>query len=341
MNALNQFRKNITQKLTKSCTNKFQNIDFKGVKSILIIRPNHRLGNILLITPLVEEVVTHFPNAQIDLFVKGQVSQIIFENHPKVNEIFSLPKKHFKQLHLYLLTWFKLLFKKYDLVINAHEASSSGRLATKLVNSKCKFFGFSNQNNYEIENDYKHIAKQIIYSFRGYLLNLQPNLVFQPISKITMPLSDAELESGKEKLSLLFKNDKPTICFFTFATGSKCYDKVFWNEFYQKMKIAFEPRFNLLEILPVENCSQIDFISENFYSKDVREIASLLHHTVLFIGADSGMMHLASSATTTLGLFKVTSPIKYQPYGGSNLGLFTEDLEINDIIDKVKSIVEL
>jgi len=38
------------------------------VQSVLICRPNHRLGNQLLITPIVQEVIDVFPEAKIDLF---------------------------------------------------------------------------------------------------------------------------------------------------------------------------------------------------------------------------------------------------------------------------------
>jgi hypothetical protein len=50
-----------------------QNIDLTKVKfnKILICRPNPRLGNQLLITPLLQEVITTFPECKIDLFVNG------------------------------------------------------------------------------------------------------------------------------------------------------------------------------------------------------------------------------------------------------------------------------
>ena len=37
-------------------------LDKDKVKRVLICRPNHRLGNMLLITPLVQEVERTFPN---------------------------------------------------------------------------------------------------------------------------------------------------------------------------------------------------------------------------------------------------------------------------------------
>jgi len=62
----------LTKKIGSSQKKKNNTIeDPARVKQILICRPNARLGNLLLITPLIKEVSAAFPEAQIDLFVKG------------------------------------------------------------------------------------------------------------------------------------------------------------------------------------------------------------------------------------------------------------------------------
>jgi muconolactone delta-isomerase len=59
--------------------------------------------------------------------------------------------------------------------------------------------------------------------------------------------------------------------------------------------------YNIIEVLPVENVSQIGFKAPTFYSKDVREIGALMANTEVFI--DSGIMHLASASKVSTGLF--------------------------------------
>ncbi|MEM0578833.1 glycosyltransferase family 9 protein, partial [Flavobacterium polysaccharolyticum] len=87
-------------------------------------RPNHRLGNLLLITPLVQEVQTLFQNATIDVFIKGNLGPIVFDNFTALNQIIRLPKKHFDELGNYMKVWLKLNKDKYDLAINADKNSS-------------------------------------------------------------------------------------------------------------------------------------------------------------------------------------------------------------------------
>ncbi|HTG65572.1 MAG TPA: hypothetical protein VL859_04275, partial [Flavobacterium sp.] len=100
---INVVRRKITHSLTKNIgSNKLDKnhdpnlkIDFKNV---LISRPNHRLGNLLLISPLVQEINSIFPDCKIDLFVKGNLAPIIFENYPSVENYIVLPRKPFENL---------------------------------------------------------------------------------------------------------------------------------------------------------------------------------------------------------------------------------------------------
>lgn len=132
---------------------------------------------------------------------------------------------------------------------------------------------------------------------------------------------------------------KKTICIFTFATGGKCHSKEWWSVFYEKLKRECT-EFNILEMLPIENVSQIDFKSTHFYSKDLREIASVIANSTIFIGADSGMMHLSvCTNTTTLGLFNITNPNIYRPYGGKNQSIDTNTMQVNDIVEKINSVI--
>ena len=133
----------------------------------------------------------------------------------------------------------------------------------------------------------------------------------------------------------MFREDKPVISIFTFATGEKCFKKSWWKNLYQKIKV-FENNYNILEILPVENVSQIDFAARSYYSKDIREIASVMSNSKVFIGADSGMMHLAhASNVTTIGLFSVTNPKFYGVYGGNNISIDTNYKDTDYIISTI------
>lgn len=309
------------------------------IKRILITRPNHRLGNQLLTTPIVQEVMELFPNCKIDLFVKGNIAPIIFINYENVDKIIQLPKKHFKQIFQYLQGWLSIRKRHYDLVINVEKNSSSGRLSTRFANSKYKFYG-DDENDFQLKyTDFQHMAKYPVYSFRYYLSKLGITGNDKEIPSLDIKLSSSEIAEGKTILQNLIDKEKKTICLFTYATGAKCYTELWWLEFYEKLKSQY-PNFNILEVLPVENISKISFKEPTFYSKDIREIGAVIANTDIFIGADSGIMHLTSSVKIpTLGLFSVTSLDKYAPYNNKSKGLDTNELNIDEIINEIDKIL--
>lgn len=298
------------------------------IKQILICRPNARLGNLLLITPLIKEVTAAFPEARIDLFVKGSLMPVILKNYSQIGDIIVLPKKPFSSILAYLRVWLKIKGKKYDMAINVDKESSSGRLAVELSKANFKFYGDDLNENDLKATDYLHIAKYPVYNFREFLKSLSLKNTNESISNTDLKLSDDELAHGRDILSDKFDNEKPTIAIFTFATGEKCFSELWWSDFYELLIQKYERNYNILEILPVENVSQIRFKATSFYSKNIREIGAVLANTVLFIGADSGIMHLANAAqTTTLGLFSVSNLQKYEPYGNGSQGIDTNVIE--------------
>jgi len=349
LSKINNFRRGVMRGLTKNIGKPKTErdivlVDKTEIKRVLICRPNGRLGNLLLITPLVQEVAETFPNCKIDLFVKGTLAPIVFENYQAVNKTIHLPKKPFKSLVEYMKVWISIKSEPYDMAINVDQNSSSGRLAVRFSRAKYKFYGDLDGELTESKTDYDHIAKYPVYNFRTYLTKLGLPKSNKIVASLDLKLTDAELDNGKKILDLIIPDpSKRTICIFTYATGAKCYSGEWWENFYSKLKEEYS-NYNIIEILPVENVSQIGFQAPTYYSKDIREMGSVLANVDLFIGADSGIMHLASAAQTpTVGLFSVSELKKYAPYDSGSIGVDTRKcmpLEyfqiINSILDNGK-----
>jgi len=330
----------LTKNIGSINSSKGGRIDTAKIKKVLICRPNGRLGNLLLITPLIQEVSATFPNCQIDVFVKGTLAPIVFEKYDNVDKIIHLPKKPFKELVKYFKVWTLIRKQKYDVAINVDQNSSSGRLGVKFSTAKYKFFGNLPEGVTLKHKDYDHIAKYPVYNFRHYLSEVGIEDKNEPIALLDLKLSEAEIANGKQILDKIIDPNKRTIAIFTYATGEKCYNPAWWTEFYTALKNEF-PNDNIFEVLPVENVSQIDFQAPSFYSKDVREIGSVLANVAVFVGADSGIMHLSSaSKAPTAGLFSVSNIKKYEPYGNGSVGLDTNVLGIPDFIKAIKEILK-
>ena len=119
---INYLRRKITKFFSKIfVSNKLSEDDFfqniREVKKILVSRPNHRLGNNLLLTPLITEISEIFPNAEIHIFTKGGLADVVFENYKNVTRLIKLPRKPFKNFIEYFSCWFSILSEKYDISV--------------------------------------------------------------------------------------------------------------------------------------------------------------------------------------------------------------------------------
>lgn len=349
-NKINIFRRAMMYNLTKNIgksnlEGRILLFDKNKIKRVLISRPNARLGNLLLISPLVQEIAETFPNCKIDLFVKGPLAPVIFKNYDNFRLAIELPKKPFNNLIAYFKVWISIKKQKYDLVVNVDQGSSSGRLAVQFSNAKYKCFGDFNEVNEnevnDVKSDYSHIAKYPVYNFRNYLttqLGLHESKKI--IAPLDLKLDFSELSEGKKNLESIVGNSKRTICIFTYATGEKCLSENWWEDFYHKLKTQY-PDLNIIEILPVENVSQIAFQAPTFYSRDIREIGAVIANADVFIGADSGIMHLASSVQTpTIGLFSVSNLKKYAPYDNCSIGIDINTFSSEDYFRIINSILD-
>lgn len=335
---LNPLKTKFFKLVTKSLKNynlpvsisKFEKL---STTKVLITRPNHRLGNQLLLSPLIQEIHNQIPNCEIDLLVNGTLSKILYENYDYVNVIHNLPKKPFKNILIYLKVAFKVIRKKYDIGILGCESSNSGKIFLKLSRCQHKIYDSDSLT----VNKPIHIAKYPIYNFIINQEKVNDEYINYP--KIDLKLSTKEINCGNQILEKLFDDDKKVIALFTYATGNKRLIENWWQTLFEKLKMTF-PNHNILEILPKENVSQINFEATHYYSQDLREIASVIENCEIFIGADSGMMHLATSTNTTaFGLFSVTNPEIYEPYGNNNVAILVNETSHIDIIKKIEQVL--
>ncbi|AJR04216.1 glycosyltransferase family 9 protein [Siansivirga zeaxanthinifaciens] len=342
---INKIRRRIMHGITKHIGSSGIKLEIgalnpENIKRVLIIRANHRLGNQLLLTPIVQEVLNTFPNATVDLFVKGGVANPVFQNYDRVKTIIQLPKMPFSNLIKYIKCWASIKQKTYDLVINGDKNSSSGRLLTQMARADFKLFGEVIEAVENEHPDSKHISKHPIYNLRYFLtqLGLPKNESALPL--LDIKLSDSEINKGKALLNDIVKNDKKTICIYTNATGDKCYSEDWWTTLYNRLLEAYS-QYNIIEMLPIENISKINFKATHFYSQDIREMGAIIHNTAIFIAADNGVMHLASaSLTPCVGFFSVTNPEVYEPYGNGSIALNTNKTTIEDWMQAINNILK-
>ena len=288
---------------------------------------------------MLQELSATFPDAKLDLFVKGTIAPVLFRNYPNIDRIIQLPKKPAKDLLRFFNGWLAIRKKHYDIVMNVVFNSSSGRICAQAADATYRFLGDIDPVIPLTFADHDHMAKFPVYSFRHFIKRLGYQPRNEPVASIDLKLQPDELAAGRRRLKELVENERPTIAIYTYATGAKCYDREWWSDFYARLKRKF-PAYNIAEVLPVENVSQIGFRAPSFYSKQLREIGALIANTDVFIGADSGMMHLASaSGTPVVGLFKSHNMATYAPYNEGSVGIDTTKTNSDECIRLIEKIL--
>jgi ADP-heptose:LPS heptosyltransferase len=308
-------------------------IDIINVKKILVICPNNSLSKKLLITPLLQELNQVFPDASISLLLRGDNCRKIFENY-RVNKIIKLPKNLILNFFIFISVLNKLKENEFDLVVNFDNNSKLGLLCTHITKSHFKLY---NSQMKSFDYNYWHMAKNPILNLRNFYIDKNINCENLSIPKLDIKLSKFEIASGRKKIMRMFQNsNKKHIVIYTNLKSNNKKHTQFWLDLYAKLALNLKEDYNFIEILRTESISILPFGVKKYYSNDIRSIANLISNCEIFISPDCDMMHLSSASnTTTIGLFKNKSILKYIPYGDKSTGI---DIKKNGLDNVIKII---
>lgn len=291
---------------------------------ILVCRPNGRLGNTLLLTPLVQELEDTFPGAEIDVLSACPAAKEIFREYGSVRTIHQLPRLGVREPASVLSTFFSAAYTRYDLVIDPCPLSWSSRFWSRAMHSKSFKLGFLSRRKranidcaIPIENAPRHMAQYPVHLLRQATRSGSSRTSTE-IPKLDIKLTASEREMGTKTLASLLRTDSTTrvVGLFLNATGAKRLPMDFWRELARRLTEQRNTR--VIEIIPAHGMRNLAEMP-GYFSTSVRRMASVIDATNCFISADCGVMHLgAATRATTIGLFNITDAAKYAPYGGRN-----------------------
>ncbi|NDY95116.1 glycosyltransferase family 9 protein [Wenzhouxiangella limi] len=279
---------------------------------VAIIRPNHRLGNILMLTPLVQEIESIWPAAQIDIVGGGRLNDI-FKTFSSVRKSIQTPKPALKLL--LRRSFVHGLPANYDLVINVDPQSQSARLISRRLKAK-QVLEPPRQADH-LDSASRHMALQPVDTLRSALPR-PPASEYPPLS---LKLTESERIDGHRKIERLAGGAlkvRPIIGLYPFGDKGRAYPLSWWDECVLLLRQRI-PELVLIEVLPAHGQTLLKRVNARLNSRALRDLCAQLGAMDLVLATDSGMMHLAaSSGATTFGLFRVTDRSVYAPYGGQN-----------------------
>ncbi len=313
-----------------------------GIHRVLVCRPNHRLGNAVLLSPLLTEIETLYPGAEIDILAAGHAAEALFSDRFQVRRVFSLPRKIAHHVWATASLLRELRRNRYDLAIDACNDSQSGRLLLMFVRARFKL-GFAHQHGRaanecaaapaEGHSYPEHFARRGVFLLRtAYAAKIA-----RPYPPINLQLSALERQRACQALSAVLAKPGSSLTLervigvFANATGAKGYSERWWIQFVGALQ-TLQPQTTFVNLIAEHGRSQLGGRYASYYTRHLRHLAAVIANMDGFISADCGVMHVAAaSGTPTLGLFCATSPAKYGPQGAANVALHTDALDATDV----------
>ena len=319
----------------QACEKFVNTIPRNGVYRILVCRPNHRLGNMILITPLIAELERLYKGAEIDIVAEGDAASEIFQSYTSIRHIYCLPRRGFKHPFVFISKMLKIRRTQYDLIIDPCLGSGFSRILTRLFKGRHKL-GFDDGDRRRGMTHLvpgsrapHHMAKRAVMLARWHASPALNHLEGFPV--LDLRLTDIEKRQGAQLIRDLVTSSGQSsmvgvIGLFAEATGKKRYCQEWWNAFVEAVRLA-SPECAIVEIIPMHGKSMLDSTWPGYYSTSIRRMASAMAGVDMMISADCGVMHLAvASGTPTVGMFSVTDAKIYGPYGSHNAHLVTQGM---------------
>jgi len=292
-----------------------------GIQRVLICRPNHRLGNTLLLTPLLVEIERRFPGAEVDLLSAGPAAHAVFRGFDIVGECTTLDRRAARRPLATIGALRKLRSRRYDLVIDAAAGSSSGRLASAMAKARFQL----RTDAMPTDGAATHLAARPVQALR-WALGVAAG---DEVPLLDVRLTDVERRGGRDALARVLRgaNERglPVMAIFPNATGSKRLPSDWWSDFTCEL-VARTGDTCVVELVSADGQSRLGGGFPTYYTSDPRKLAAFIEAAGTYISADCGVMHLAAAtAATTVGIFGPTDPARYAPYGRNNVAIACDD----------------
>ena len=321
---------------------------------IVVLRPNHRMGNTVLLTPLVHDLGARFPGAEIELVIAGRAARAVFNQYAQVSEVHAFPARSFRHPGHVLRVLARLRQRSYDLAVDPTPHSRGGRFLLGQVHARDRVgfrWGVPHRDRMlthtaDASHAPPHCALTPVYLLRsayapGPTHETDARLMMMP--QLDLRLTDAERRDGERRLFGVLGTTDPgaatRLGIYAHATGTKCYPVSWWRRVVEELR-QLVPDVRIVEFVPHDGRARLAGDVPVLYATKLRPLGAALAATSLFVTADCGVMHLADAAgARVLGLFKTTEPARYGPYGATSEALRAFDASPGAAVAHIRALL--
>ena len=312
-----------------------------GIERILIIRPNFRLGNALISTPIIDALRDRFPSARIDYLATDKTWPLL-QQRP-VDHFYLLSRAAILRPWQCVTLLRRLRAQRYDLAVQVSGGSTSGFIVTRLIGARYSMGSRKgHQRWYSIEAEGK--------SSHAYdaIVNLTRPLGVDCRNRPLLQLTEQERNQAMTKIQQLVSlhSDHPSdtnfIAIFVGGHQNKRWPLAFWLLLIDAMeasKIRYvvflgPEEFRLLA--PIEQRLMSSLYGSLCPPLPIRHFAAILEQARLLVTPDSGPMHLAAALdVATISLVRQKRSLAFVPREAYDTTLWCP--EISTVIDAIQA----
>ena len=320
---------------------KTEALNINDIQTVALIRPNYRIGNIIFLTPLINEIYEQNPNIKIDLFIGSAFVGKILQPMPNIDKIIDISRK----LLLNPFQMYRFIrdgrAKKYDVCINISSRSLSSQLVTLFINSKYTL-------SFEDEKSWVPITHKVPHRWFFEHASLQPLEVLDGFNifnykhplELDIKLTADEIQKGKNRLDKLLQKEHITthgkiIAIFRNARFDKKIEDQWWENLIENLKNHCKDLV-VVDILSPDIPHKLNDEVLEYSNKNLRELGAFFRACDTYISADTGPLHLAAaSQAKSIGLFNHTIIAAYGTLGEKNLNIDINDISVPDIAKQI------
>lgn len=298
----------------------------KNISKILVIKLR-AIGDVLLSTPVIQNLHEYYPAAQIDFLVDRFAAEVVIGN-PWISDVITFDRKNDSSLSLIR----RVRERRYELIIDLFSNPRSA-VVTALSGARYRVgfpFGLR-EYAYNITVPPRtgniHNVDFNLDALRRLDIPVRPFHPYFPI--VSASKSSAEAWLRQEGLA-----DRLLV---GFNPGGGWYTKRWGLEHYAQLADRISREHDAVTLLlwgPGEEgdarAVQTKMTTRSLLipKTSVSELGALIQHCAFIVSNDSGPMHIAASlGVPTLGIFGPTNPRQQGPYGEEHRWVRNEKLD--------------
>lgn len=304
--------------------------DMREVRRVLVVRPNFRIGNTLITSPLVPALRQRFPGATID-WLSGDTTASLLANLP-VHQVFTISRRFILRPWQFAGLFLRLRRNRYDVAVEAGMGSFSGGLYAWLSGARYRV-GCSGKGDRFLNVRLPRVETAHVYDSPGAFARL---LGSDGPDHPLYVVSDAERQRAEAILAGLdLVHDGAVVPFAAVFVGGHQDKRWPAPQWLEMVRSLAEAGARIAVFLGPEEMHFADRMRDGLGGlagvvppQSLRIFAALWSTAALIITPDSGPMHLAAALQVpTIAILQSEHSRNYAPRGSADTVLMRPSVE--------------